>query len=105
MQSLSSFRTYRAARTLALLALLAVAALQVQEAAHSHAPDHALEHCLVCKSSADTALPSSTAEPVSLGHREGPTSAPRARFERPFFPHFLARGPPAASEQRLDQVS
>ncbi len=81
-------------RALALLALLAVFGLQLLEASHSHGIQDAPAHCLLCKGSADTALPSAaptvTAFAASASSELARTIATRAL---PTYRH-PARGPP-----------
>ncbi len=87
----------RLAKALALVALLCVAALQVEEASHWHKPGESVTHCLVCKSSAGTALVSLeyTVHPVSAAtpERSAPASAVAIRRDTAYQP----RGPPALS--------
>ncbi|TGD75787.1 hypothetical protein E4634_02650 [Mangrovimicrobium sediminis] len=87
----------RAARLLALVALLSVTALQVEEAGHWHQPGDGFAECLLCKSSAGTALLSLQ---VGIALFAVAVFAPRLRqrvavVRRSI--HRLARGPPQYS--------
>lgn len=81
-------------RAFALLALLAVFGTQLLEVSHSHDSQDAPAHCLLCKGSADTAVPSSAPSiaPFALADAAatispcGAASAPT--YQQP------ARGPP-----------
>ena len=93
---LISQQTYFA-RTLALAALLLFSAAQVHEVGHSHAPQDAGSHCLLCKHSTDAAT--TVAKAPGVLHRvcvaltaEDPRPALAAQPS-----HLFARGPPALS--------
>ncbi|MEZ5568965.1 MAG: hypothetical protein R3E54_11585 [Halioglobus sp.] len=81
-------------RAFALLALLAVFGTQLLEVSHSHGTQEASAHCLLCKGSADTALPTAApgiapfalADAVAVFAARGAASAPT--YRQP------ARGPP-----------
>ena len=84
-------------RVLALAVLLFVIGLQVQEAGHSHSLDDLAAQCMLCKHSADDALPvgaqlmrvAAMAAPRFISHHIQPKRTVRSPVQ--------ARGPPTNS--------
>ena len=90
-------RSARYARLLAVLAVLCVTGLQFQEASHNHATDDGLSHCLVCKSSADSAIAVAAPAEITIVHRPAWLAViPCPVVLEPLLP-FNPRGPPAIS--------
>jgi hypothetical protein len=87
----------RLVRTLACGLLLLFAALQVQEAAHSHGVQDPASHCLLCKGSAD-AVPGRVdpLQALDLAVAATPVESPRAAIAPALSPLF-PRGPPTIS--------
>jgi hypothetical protein len=87
-------RQARLARTLALASLLLLTAAQLLEAGHSHSAQDTAEHCLLCKSPADSvALVSHPAQALPGLDATPAVEHPRTALQ--FFPSlYLARGPP-----------
>ena len=87
----------RLARSLACALLLLFAALQVQEAVHSHGVQDPAGQCLLCKGSTDAAPGRvDPSEALSLAVAAPPVQSPRAAIA-PALSHLFPRGPPTAS--------
>tara|TARA_R110000823_G_scaffold27609_12_gene80401 strand:- start:1150 stop:1440 length:291 start_codon:yes stop_codon:yes gene_type:complete len=81
-------------RAFALFALLAVFGTQLLEASHTHGIQDSPAHCLLCKSSADTALPASAPVVTAFSAADTAVSARTSATRAvPTYRH-PPRGPP-----------